>query len=833
MKILLVDDPPIEGAEALARALRAALGAGHEVVVAAGSKSALELAGAIDGGTTARAPDVLITEAVLEGVDGFALRETLRATQPDLHTIYLTGYDLSAFAEYTAGSPVFLKPADPSAILQALPGITFAASRAVAAPMAGQHPQQEKKSAGDSGDRRKKTTGPARMETARIRNLVQKPGFRGQVNQFGLPDIVQTCCLTKRTGRLQVSRGAQRGVIYVVNGEIVHAQAGERRGETAVYEIVGWSGGQFSFDDGLRPNTHTVRANWQQLLVESTRRRDERGGGSDGDGSPPAASAVPPMGEDLTGQMLGPYELRRLLGRDAEGDVFEAVQTSMQRTVALKVLSATAATAPDPDAGERFFARARARAAVQHPAILALFEAGEADGRCFYAREFVEGDTLADLHVQGSVFDDTTALRVLRVVAEALAYLGLAKIPHAPLTAASIYLGSDGRPRVNNLALPPSVSGKPEAAPSAQADIQTLADAVADCLPDRRAATPGLRALLGRMILDGPGGFLSWAALLQAIQPLEPKAAAPRDAGELGEQERRALETFTDARRRQKRALLLSGLAFFALLWIVGAAVYWKFFTAAPARDFNHEVVEIPAGEFIYQDGQTATLEKPVWMDKYEVTIGQYAEFLAALERDPTLAARVDHPDQPRGKSHRDSHWPLFYAAAKNGANYNGAPLTLNCPVFYVDWFDAFAYAKWRGRRLPTEKEWEKAARGTDGRKYPWGNDEGAIKQVNTAADYHTDDARRKGELDGYNRWSPVDVMSGDRSPYGVMDLAGNVAEWTADFTDKLHPVIRGGSYASRGFETTKRTTGFLITLQSSEQVGFRTVADTRPSDLK
>ena len=657
----------------------------------------------------------------------------------------------------------------------------------------------------------------ASVGTTRIRSLVQTPRFSGRLEQIGLPDIVQTCCLTQRTGRLQVSRGAQRGVIYVVNGEIVHAQAGEQRGETAVYEIVGWSGGQFSFDEGLRPDTQTVRANWQQLLVESTRLRAEKSAALDPEENPILAG-------DLTGQTLGPYGLQRLLGRDADGEIFEAVQTSMRRTVTLKVLSA-AATA-DPGAAAGFFARARARAGVQHPSILAVFEAGQAGDRCYCAREFVDGDTLTDLHSQGRLLDDATALRVLRVVAEALAYLGQAKIPRAPLSAASIYVGRDGRPRVNNLAVAP---GEPvSAAPLAQADIQTLAGAVAGCLPDRRAGTPGLRALLGRMILDGPGGFLSWAALLQAIKPLEPKAAAPRDAGELGEQERRALETQALAKRRSARARWLSGVAFFLLLWVVGAVVYWKFFSAPPARDFD-EAVEIPAGDFIYQDGKTATLEKPVWMDKYEVTIGQYAGFLAALEKEPALAARVDHPDQPRGKSHRDAHWPVFYAAAKNGANYNGAPLTLNCPVFYVDWFDAHAYAQWKGRRLPTEKEWEKAARGTDGRKYPWGNDEKAIRKVNTAADFHAEDARQKGELDGFNRWSPVDAMPGDRSPYGVMDLAGNVAEWTADFSDKLHPIIRGGSFGSRGFEATKRTTGFLLALQSSEQVGFRTVADNAP----
>ncbi len=643
MKILIVDDPPLEAAEALAQTLRAAIGPGHEVLVAAGSQQAL-------AGSASSPPDVLITEAVLAEMDGFALRQRLQTAQPALQTVFLTAYDLSAYAGHLAGDPVLLKPADPAAILAALPAL-----------------------ARSGGHGQPRPPGTARVTTARIRHLVQSPGFRGQLEARDLPDIVQTCCLAKRTGRLQVSHGARRGVIYVADGEIVHAQAGEQRGDPAVWEIVGWSQGQFAFDDGLQPEVRTVRSDWQQLLVESARRHDA------------AADAAAPVESAAS---LGPFVLRRRLGNDADGETFEAEQTSVRRTVALKVLpGAAAASAPARDA---FFARARARAGVVHPSVLAVFEVGEAEGRCFYAREFVPGETLADLHAQGRTVDDAVALRLLRVTAEALAHFSQQKIPRAPLTAASIYLGHDGLPRVNNLALAPGIS--PEPPPPAQRDIQTLGAAVAACLPDRRAGSPELRALLARMALDGPRGFGGWAALLQEIRLAEPKAAAPRDAAALGEQERQALATLAEAKRRQRRTLLWSGLAFFALLWVVGGVIYWKFFSAPPARDFD-EAVEIPAGEFIFQDGQVATLAQPVWMDRYEVTIGQYAGFLAALEQDPTLAARVDHPDQPRGKSHQDTHWALFHAAAKNGANYNGAPLTLDCPVFYVDWFDAYAFA--------------------------------------------------------------------------------------------------------------------------------------------
>jgi Uncharacterized conserved protein len=202
-------------------------------------------------------------------------------------------------------------------------------------------------------------------------------------------------------------------------------------------------------------------------------------------------------------------------------------------------------------------------------------------------------------------------------------------------------------------------------------------------------------------------------------------------------------------------------------------------------------------------------------IDKYLVTNAQYARFIAATGHRPPL------------------DW-------KDGKIPEG---TLLHPVTMVNWYDAAAYAKWAGKRLPTEPEWEKAARGTDGRRWPWGN---VMEPTRLNTYYNSGSA------------TDVNIYTKGVSPYGVFDMAGNVNEWTEDTflpykgsdasaevfkgkvarvlssedramkisdfvtVDRRYKVMRGGSWKGDPFSTATYHRDYALPNLASDFYGFR-----------
>jgi len=194
--------------------------------------------------------------------------------------------------------------------------------------------------------------------------------------------------------------------------------------------------------------------------------------------------------------------------------------------------------------------------------------------------------------------------------------------------------------------------------------------------------------------------------------------------------------------------------------------------TSGPSSKPN--TVYIPGGEFILGSDNGLEDETPQQeatlggynMDIYPVTNAEYKEF-------------VEGTGHAAPRTWKDGNYPEGMA---------------DHPVIWVNWFDAQAYCEWAGKRLPTEFEWEKAARGEDGRMYPWGNT--------------FDAAKCNSKESGSKGTSPVGSYPAGASPYGVLDMAGNVWEWTADWYEpyrgslyelsrygETYKVLRGGSW--------------------------------------
>ena len=755
--------------------------------------------------------DMLITDVVMDRMDGFALRDILRGLYPKLEIIFVTGYDLSDYAANVGGAVILSKPIQSTAILQEVHRV-WELIEGLGAGSTQPTPETAVFASPTSTSQLTPVVKPEPSPTTStdLRALVQKQGFTGQLDQFQLVDIIQMCCMSRRTGRLRVSRGVESGVIYLKEGNMTHCVVGELRGEDGVYRIISWDVGQFTFEYGMEPDEQTIMVGWEHLVMEGCRRRDESGVGQD---------MLSEADRSLVGKVLGDYEVIRKLGGGQWGETYEAMQASVRRPVAMKVLRSDLAS--EGTMVQEFVADASTKANVQHPSIVSVFDAGQSNGLYFYTREYIDGATLADYQAQGAVIDDQTALRVIRVVAEALSYLSQGKVPRTLLSAKSIYIANDGRPRLANLA-----HLKHDVDAVVQREIQELSRIVSATMQGAVGASPGMRAMLSRMRIDGAGGFLSYGALLQAVKALEPNVV-PAEAFKMNERDRAAIKAVENTKKQQKRTMIYSTIGLLLLLWLVLGTFYFKFIR--PRSKVTNVLVKVAAGPFIYGDGKTLqTITLPdFWIDKYEVTIFQYAEFLAALEKNPTT--KYDAPGQPQGKSHKPKDWDRFYLKARGAKTFEFAPISLDTPIFYVDWYDAYAYAKWAGRRLPTEQEWEKAARGKNGNIYAWGNKFEASK-LNSSTDFNND-PNVEGAKDGYNRWAPVDKHPGDVSEYGVVNMTGNVSEWTSS-TEKVMgfdtPVIRGGTFRLPDYELYNRQTD-LLQEQAKMSLGFRTVSDKPP----
>ena len=292
----------------------------------------------------------------------------------------------------------------------------------------------------------------------------------------------------------------------------------------------------------------------------------------------------------------------------------------------------------------------------------------------------------------------------------------------------------------------------------------------------------------------------------------------------------------------------IHGAALVCAGWV---AVSCRSTSPGSAAGGQYAMIWVPAGRFLMGTPENfegpydpdecpmhlVTLTRGFWIARCETTNAEYAKFLERIRKAGDHSKC--HPDEPKGKDHTPAHW--------TETKFNQP----RQPVVGVDWWDAYAYAAWAGLRLPTEAEWEYAARGIDGRLYPWGTNWPPAKVVGNFADEAA--AKEDPEfrtLVGYNNGHATTAPAG-AYPLGVswcgaLDMAGNAWEWCNDCyaphdvkndRDPVGPataqgrVVKGGSW--RATDPADCRCAFrddYVPEQRRDDLGFRCARSPAPN---
>ena len=489
-----------------------------------------------------------------------------------------------------------------------------------------------------------------------------------------------------------------------------------------------------------------------------------------------------PLFDQVSTALAGRYTLVRELGQGGMGAVFLGKDVKLGREVAIKVLP------PHTRAylgSERFQREVQLVARLSHPHVVPLFEADEVDEFLYYVMEYVEGESLAQRLTRQGPLPLDEAVRIIAEVGDALQYAHEHGIVHRDVKPANILL-SGGHARVTDFGIAKSVAeseeGKtltgtgvtvgtaaymsPEQASGerridARSDVYALAAVLYEMLAGEPPFTgPNAQAIVARILVDAP----------RAVRTIRPNVPAHVDQALLA-----GLSKVPADRPPSARAFVDSLAAPtverpaagpWRLRWVVAgitalvaaivAVMLFRTRTPPPPPQRPVGMALVPAGGYTVGGGSgrpTRTVTLPAfYVDSTEVTVASYQRYLTAA--GIAMPWRQRPPDD----------WPATG----------------------ILWSEAQRYCAARGARLPTEDEWEAAARGPDGHRYPWG-DAWARGRANAGGASDT--------------LLPVGGFPLGRSFVGALDMVGNAWEWvdadTVTRGGQVRHVIKGGAFNS------------------------------------
>ena len=593
------------------------------------------------------------------------------------------------------------------------------------------------------------------------------------------------------------------------------------------------------------------------------------------------------------GTDIGRYHILEQLGEGGMAVVYKAYDTRLETDVAIKVIrTENILPAALERTLKRFQIEAKKMAQLNHPNIVKVMDYGQFGGLPYLVMPYIPGGTLKQK--LGNPMAWNEALRIVIPIAKALGYAHKLGLIHRDVKPSNILMTQTDEPMLSDFGVAKVLEGNetldlsltsigvgtpeymaPEQAVGIEfdqrADIYALgivlfemltgrvpykADTpmaviikqATEPLPAPRGLIPGLpveaeRVLFKMLAKDPKDRYADMGELIVVLGKLL-NSVAPRSGT-------KKFNSEEDGKKPGKRWLkvgliiVVVGAIFFGGYWVIAKGKqkttqkaneekptlatpeiettsmplpYKKVLRASP-KD-NMVMVFVPAGEFLMGSDSDYENEKPqhkvfldaYWIDRIEVTNRQYRKCIAD----------------------RACSEPSF-KFSNTRENYFGNDEFDSYPVIFVKWQQANEYCLWAGRRLPTEAEWEKAARGIDGRIYPWGNDPPEFHLANYGNNVF--DTNQTG------------IYIGGESPYGAMEMAGNVWEWVLDWYGKYYEnspyenpqnlaeglghVLRGGSWNNAANVLRSSMRFELPIYETLNTAGFRCVVSDKDVKYK
>lgn len=504
--------------------------------------------------------------------------------------------------------------------------------------------------------------------------------------------------------------------------------------------------------------------------------------------------------------LFGKYELLEYLG-GGMADVYRARDMILGKIVAVKILKDAAGA--DDNVRARFLEEARTAASFDHDNIINVFDFGEYEGQPFMVMEFLRGEDLETAIRSGRTKETESKLRIALQVARALELIHTREIVHRDIKPANIHVTQSGVAKLIDF----GIAKSPEATVKTQTgfavgtlyymapeqvlgkttrlvDIYAFGLVLYELMCGRRAVTqdtmertfykilhepidlepvascasPEVADLVRRCTLKAPEEriqtFTAICSELERIigQAHSNTATLPyrtpsgfADTSKKGSAERSSAEKPAKQESRRRRMSLLVGAAVL-LLAVIGGTLWW----------FSHRTNISATADRTLRRLENADAKMPLTLSSPSgnMVLVPKGRFLFGPENIP-----AELPNYYIDKTEVTNHAYGRYSDSRKLPKPKGDP---SLPVTNLTANEAEAFCEWADKRLPTIEEWEKAARGTDGRRFPWGNDPDPAR------------ANVKGNLKLKRVLVPADSMPESASPYGALNMAGNAWEYVA-----------------------------------------------------